>query len=368
MVPVVDFGSLVPWVALVAALIFFLWLDLHFFARGREPSFREAAWWSVGWLALSLLAAIPVLVLEGGSDAVTYTTVYLIERSLSLDNLFVFILLFAYFGVPYQHRPRLLFAGIVAALALRGIFILAGTELLERVHVLIYVLGALLIVLAYRIWAGVAENVDPDRNLMVRAVRKVYPVTGEFHGGRWFIHRDGRRWATPIFLCLAAIVFADIAFAIDSIPAAFAITRDPLLIWMGNVFALLGLRALFVLVESLIARFRYLDETIAVVLGLVGVKLLIEDIVKIGPVASLAGIAVAFAIGIGLSLRADSHDPDAEHKREERVEAMHEAALGLVDGSPAEEAGEAEQSGAGHDVDGREQARAEAVPDERHEN
>jgi tellurite resistance protein TerC len=368
MVPVVDLGSLVPWLALVAALIFFLWLDLHFFARGREPSFKEAAWWSVGWLALSLLAAVPVLLLEGSSDAVTYTTVYLIERSLSLDNLFVFILLFAYFGVPYEHRPRLLFVGIVAALVLRGIFILAGTELLERVHVLIYVLGALLIVLAYRIWRGVAENVDPDRNLMVRAVRKVYPVTGEFHGGRWFVRRDGRRWATPIFLCLAAIVFADIAFAIDSIPAAFAITRDPLLIWMGNVFALLGLRALFVLVESLIARFRYLDETIAVVLGLVGVKLLIEDIVKIGPVASLAGIAVAFAIGIGLSLRADSHDPDAEHRREERVEAMHEAALGVVDSSPAEETGEPEQSGAGHDVDGREQARAEAVPDERHEN
>ena len=170
-------------------------------------------------------------------------------------------------------------------------------------------LGALLIVLAYRIWRGVAENVDPDKNLMVRLVRKVYPVTSEFHGGRWFVKRDGRRWATPIFLCLAAIVFADIAFAIDSIPAAFAITRDPLLIWMGNVFALLGLRALFVLVESLIARFRYLDETIAVVLGLVGVKLLIEDLVKIGPVPSLAVIAVAFAIGIALSVRADRHDP-----------------------------------------------------------
>ena len=130
--------------------------------------------------------------------------------------------------------------------------------------------------LAYRIFQGVEENVDPDRNLMVRLVRKVWPVTSEFHGGRWFVRPKGehRTYATPLFLCLVAIVFADIAFAIDSIPAAFAITRDPLLIWMGNVFALLGLRALFVLVESLIARFRYLDETIAIVLGLVGVKLL----------------------------------------------------------------------------------------------
>jgi tellurite resistance protein TerC len=166
--------------------------------------------------------------------------------------------------------------------------------------------------------------VDPDRNLMVRLVRKIYPVTGEFHGGRWFVHKEGsrRRFATPIFLCLAAIVFADIAFAIDSIPAAFAITRDPLLIWMGNVFALLGLRALFVLVESLIARFRFLDETIAIVLGLVGVKLLIEDLVKIGPVESLVVIAIAFSIGIALSIRADRRDPDREQHQEERVASM----------------------------------------------
>jgi tellurite resistance protein TerC len=311
---------------LIVALFALLWVDLHFFARGREPSFREALIWSIGWFVLSLLAAIPVLLLEGGDDAVVYTTVYLIERSLSLDNLFVFLLLFSYFGVPYERRPRLLFWGIVAALVMRGVFILAGSELIEQFHVVIYILGAALIVLAYRIWRGVAENVDPDRNLMVRAVRRVYPVTGEFHGGRWFVIKDGRRYATPIFLCLAAIVFADIAFAIDSIPAAFAITRDPLLIWMGNVFALLGLRALFVLVESLVARFRYLDETIAVVLGLVGVKLLIEDIVKIGPLASLAGIAVAFTIGIALSIRGDRRDPDAELHRRQRVDAMQKGA------------------------------------------
>ncbi|MET0761874.1 MAG: TerC/Alx family metal homeostasis membrane protein [Thermoleophilaceae bacterium] len=344
---------------LLVALFFFLWLDLHFFARGREPSFKEAIWWSIGWLALSLLAAVPVLLLEGSEDAVLYTTVYLIERSLSLDNLFVFLLLFAYFGVPYERRPRLLFWGIVAALAMRGVFILAGVELIEQFHVVIYVLGAALIVLAYRIWQGVAENVDPDRNLMVRAVRKVFPVTSEFHGGHWFVKQNGTRHATPLFLCLAAIVFADLAFAIDSIPAAFAITRDPLLIWMGNVFALLGMRALFVLVESLIARFRYLDETIAIVLGLVGVKLLLEDLVEIGPLVSLAVIFVAFTIGILLSIRADRRDPHAEERREERVEQMRQGAefahderggddgddgddreaSGVVHSAPAEQAG-----------------------------
>jgi tellurite resistance protein TerC len=307
---------------LLVAVVFFLWLDLHFFARGREPSFKEAAWWSVGWLALSLLAAVPVLLLEGSEDAVLYSTVYLIERSLSLDNLFVFLILFSYFGVPYERRPRLLFWGIVAALAMRGIFILAGTELIEQFHVVIYVLGALLILLAYRIYRGVAENVDPDKNLMVRLVRRFFPVTDDFREGHWFVREDGRLHSTPLFLCLAAIVFADLAFAIDSIPAAFAITRDPLLIWMGNVFALLGMRALFVLVESLIARFRYLDETIAIVLGLVGVKLLIEDLVKVGPLVSLAVIAVAFTTGILLSIRADRRDPDADEKREQRIADM----------------------------------------------
>lgn len=322
--------SIAPWAGLVAALLVFLWLDLHFFARGREPDFREAAIWSIGWLVVSLLAAVLVFAFRGGEAAVLYTTVYLIERSLSLDNLFVFLLLFAYFGVPMERRARLLFWGIVAALVLRGIFILAGITLIEQFHVVVYLLGAALLVLAYRIFKGVDENVDPDKNLMVRLVRRCYPVTDDFREGHWFAKEGGKRYVTPLFLCLVAVVFADIAFAIDSIPAAFAITRDPFLIWMGNVFALLGLRALFVLVEGLIARFRYLDETIAVVLGVVGVKLLIEDVVKIGPLASLAIIAVLFTIGIVASLMADRNDPDSEEKREERAKRT----LGAEEGEP----------------------------------
>src|SRR4051794_11632936 len=235
MVRAVEHG-IAAWAVLVAALVFFLWLDLHFFARGREPSFREAAWWSVGWLVVSLLAAIPVLILRGADDAVTYTTVYLIERSLSLDNLFVFLLLFAYFGVPYVHRPRLLFFGIIAALALRGVFILLGTAVLEEFHFVVYLLGVGLLVLAYRVFRGVEESVDPDRNLMVRLVRRVWPVTGEFHGGRWFVRKEGARGpdATPIFLCLPGVVVADPAFAVDSIPAAFPLTRDPPFVLVGE--------------------------------------------------------------------------------------------------------------------------------------
>jgi tellurite resistance protein TerC len=314
----VDLTAIAPYAGLIAALIFFLWLDLHFFARGREPNFKEAIWWSIGWLVLSLLAALVVLVLEDGEHAVLYTTVYLIERSLSLDNLFVFLLLFTYFGVPARFRARLLFWGIVAALAMRGAAILGGVTLIEQFHFVVYVLGATLLVLAYRILRGVDDNVDPDRNVLVRAARRLFPVTDGFREGHWFSREAGRLHATPLFLCFAALAAADVAFAVDSIPAAFAITRDSAIIWMGNAFALLGLRALFVLVEGLIARFRYLDETIAVVLAMVAVKLLIEDVVKIGPVASLAGVAVAFAIGIGASLAADRRDPDSAAKREAR--------------------------------------------------
>src|SRR3954449_12373545 len=288
-----------PWIVLSAALVAFLWIDLKLFARDREPSFREAALWSVGWLALSLVAALVIWPLRGGEDAAEYLTVYLVERSLSLDNLFVLLMLFAYFAVPQAQRPRLLFWGIVAALAMRGVAILGGVALIEQFHFVVYVLGATLLVLAYKIFEGSGEEPDPSRNFAVRALRRLMPS------------------ATPFAICLGAIVLADIAFAIDSIPAAFGITRDPFVIWMGNVFALLGLRALFVLVEGLARRFRYLDETIAVVLAIVGVKLLIEDIVKIGPLPSLAIIGVAFAVGIGLSLRKEEDEPEHEVQRKE---------------------------------------------------
>ena len=317
-------SDLLPVSALCVALVVFLWLDLKLFARGREPSFREGLLWSIGWLVVSLLAALVVLAFRGPEDAITYTTVYLIERSLSLDNLFVFLLLFAYFGVPMEHRPRLLFWGIVAALALRGLAILGGVALIEQFHFVIYILGVTLLVLAYRIFRGVADNVDPDKNMFVRLVRRVFPVTGEYHGPHWFVNIGGQRHVTPLFLCLAAIVFADIAFAIDSIPAAFGITRDPLLIWMGNVFALLGLRALFVLMESLVARFRYLDETIAIVWAVVAVKLLIEDIYKVSPVANLVAVLALLAGGIVASVMADRRDarhgrPPDEGQRQARL-------------------------------------------------
>jgi tellurite resistance protein TerC len=196
----------------------------------------------------------------------------------------------------------------VAALALRGLAILGGVALIESFHFVVYVLGVMLLILAYRVYRGVEESVDPANNLFVRWVRRVFPVTDSYHGSKWFLRIRGRMHTTPLFLCLAAIVFADIAFAIDSIPAAFGITRDPLLIWMGNVFALLGLRALFILVEGLIRRFRYLDETIAVVLGVVAVKLLLEDVYELPPVGSLVLVLALLTGGMILSLIAERRD------------------------------------------------------------
>jgi len=314
--PVVPafFSGPLPWLILAGFTVLCLVIDLKLFAPGREPTWREGVAWSIGWLVVSMLAAVVVLALSNTEDAITFTTVYFIERTLSLDNLFVFLLLFSYFGVPQELRARLLFWGIAFALVLRGLAILGGVALIEQFHFVIYLLGLGLLILAYRVLKGVGENVDPDKNLMVRLVRKFFPVSSDYHGPHWFTKISEKRHATPLFLCLAAMVAADIAFAIDSIPAAFAITRDSVLIWMGNVFALLGLRALFVLVEWLIARFRYLDETIAVVLALVGVKILLEDVYKLGPIASLGVVGLCFAVGIIASLIADKRDPDGRNK------------------------------------------------------
>src|SRR5919199_3414340 len=300
---------------LIAIVVALLLVDLLLFARGREPTFRESVVWSLGWLVLGLAVALPLWAIDNGDGAINYVTVYLIERTLSLDNLFVFLLIFGAFGVPQEHRGKLLFWGIALALVMRGLAILVGVELIERFHWVVYVLGATLLYLAWRILRGAHEDMDPGQGRTARVVRRVLPVGEHYHGARFFVREGGRRVATPMLLALAGVVAADIAFAVDSIPAAFAITTDAFAIWEANAFALMGLRALFALVEGLVRRFRYLDETIAVVLGLVGVKLLIEDLYKVGPVLSLMLVLVAFAVGIGLSVLGDRRDPEGAAER-----------------------------------------------------
>lgn len=299
----------IPFVIVVVGAL--LLVDLLLFSRKREPTFRESVMWSIGWLVLGLLVTIPVALLSSSEDGVNYATVYLIERTLSLDNLVVFLLIFGYFAVPQRERGVLLFWGIVLALAMRGVAIVVGVELIERFHVVLYLLGVTLLFLAYRMWKGSATHVDPDRNPLVRIVRRFYPV-GDYEGSHFSVRRDGRRMLTPLALALVSVVAADIVFALDSVPAAFAITDDALVIWAANGFALLGLRALFVLVEELIRRFRYLNQTVAIVLGVVALKLLIADLWKVPALVSLVIVVGLFAGGILLSVIVDRRADDGE--------------------------------------------------------
>ncbi len=305
MAPVAVLGSnpiaISTIVVTVGALLL---LEFLIFSSDEDPTFRQSVYWSLAWLVLGLVVAVPIALTQSPSEGVTYVTVYLIERTLSLDNLVVFLLIFGYFAVPQEPRRKLLLVGIVLALAMRGVVIVLGIGLLETFHFVIYLLGALLILLAWRMWKGDLEHQDPGDSPAVRLVRRFFPVVG-FEGNKFLVRRDGRRSATPLLLALASIVAADIAFAIDSIPAAFAITSDPLVIWAANGFALLGLRALFVLVEHLTRRFRYLNQTIAAVLGVVAIKLLISGVWKMPPVASLGIVLALFTVGIVVSLRAE---------------------------------------------------------------
>jgi tellurite resistance protein TerC len=293
--------------AAAAVVLAGLGLELRLFSRGREPRRLEAIAWSVGWLLLAVAVAAAIAL--SGGPAGEWTTVYLIERSLSLDNVFLFSLLLAYFLVPPELRGRVIVIGIAGALLLRAIAIAAGVALIESVEAVVYVFGALLLYVAYRAFRGAPEQSDPSANPVLRLVRRTLSITDDFRGRRLFVREGGRLFGTPLLLVVVAIIIADIAFAVDSIPAAFAVTRDPVVIWTANAFALLGLGSLLVIVELLVRRLRYLDETIAVILGFVGIKILAADLVHISDLGSLAIIAALLAGGTVASLVADRLDP-----------------------------------------------------------
>jgi tellurite resistance protein TerC len=282
-------------------------VELMLFAPRRQPRRREAVAWSIGWVVLA--AAIAVGIALAGGPAGEWTTVYLIERSLSLDNVFLFTLLLAYFTVPAELRGTVVLIGIAGALVLRGVAIVGGLALIEAVEWVVYVFGVLLLYVAYRAFRGTADETDPAANPVLRFVRRVLPTTDGFRGRRLIVREGGRRYGTPLLLSTVGIVVADIAFAVDSIPAALAVTRDAGVIWTANAFALLGLGALLALVEILVRRFRYLGRTVAIVLAFVGLKILAEDLVAVSDLASLAIIAALIAIGIAASLVADRIDP-----------------------------------------------------------
>ena len=282
-------------------------VELRLFAPGREPRRGEAIAWSVGWVLVALAVAAGIALAGGPSGE--WTTVYLIERSLSLDNIFLFTLLLAYFAVPLELRSYVVLIGIAGALVLRGVAITGGLALIDAFSWVVYLFGVLLLYVAYRAFRGLADEIDPAENRALRFVRRVIPTTDSFRGRRLFVREEGRRYGTPLLLAAVGIIAADIAFAVDSIPAAFAVTRDPGVIWTANAFALLGLGALLALIEILVRRFRYLGRTVALILGFVGLKILAADLVHISDLASLAVIGGLIAAGVVASLAADRLDP-----------------------------------------------------------
>ena len=276
-------------------------VDLLVFHReAHEVRVREAATWSLIWIALALLFGAGVYKFMGRDAGLEYFAGYLIEKALSVDNIFVFVLIFTFFRVPARYQHRVLFWGILGALVMRGVMIAAGAYLIQQFHWVIYVFGAFLVFTGVRMAMHSEHDLDPESSLVNRLIRRVVPVTNEYHGQRFFVrdqaaHRS-RLVATPLFIVLVLVETTDLIFAVDSIPAIFAVTEEPFIVYSSNVFAILGLRALYFLLGDVIRRFHYLKVGLSVVLVFVGLKMLAADVYKVPIGVSLAVIALVLGV------------------------------------------------------------------------
>ena len=295
--------TLLPWVLFNVFVLGLLALDLGVFHRkAHVVGLREAAVWSAVWIALALAFSAGVFYFGGSQKGAEFLTGYLIEKSLSVDNIFVFVLLFTYFAVPPQYQHRVLFWGILGALVMRGTMIVAGAALLEVFHWIIYVFGGVIIVSGLKMLRQKHEELHPERNPVVRLVRRFFPVTGEYHGQRFFTRTAGRLVLTPLAIVLLIVETTDLIFAVDSIPAIFAITRDPFIVYTSNVFAILGLRALYFLLAGVVRHFVYLKAGLSAILVWVGTKMLLTDVFKVPTALSLGVIAAILMVAIVASL------------------------------------------------------------------
>ncbi len=298
------------WLGFTILVVGLLVLDLGVLnRRAHVLTFKEALSWSLGLITLAHLFGLFVLWREGPHPALEYYTGYLIELSLSVDNLFVFILIFQYFAVPAEAQPKVLKWGILGAIVMRFLMIALGALLLERFHWIIYVFGGILVVTGIRMASQKETHIEPERNPIVRLARKVLPFTSAYNGTSFFCRNVlGKRLATPLLLVLIVVEWSDLVFAIDSIPAIFAITRDPFLVYSSNVFAILGLRALFFVLAGMIDKFVYLKPGVAVILVFVGLKMLSSQWLKIPTVLSLLVIVAILAAAVALSLRRSARE------------------------------------------------------------
>ncbi len=296
-------GSPLLWAGFLAFVLAMLAVDLGVFHRkAHVVGLREAGLWSAAWVALAGLFAAGVYAGFGPQRALEFTTGYLVEKALAVDNLFVFVVVFAAFGVPALHQHRVLVWGVLGALILRAAFILAGGAFLQRFHWAIYVFGGLLVLTGVKLLAQRSHEVHPERNPVVRAFQRVFPVTHELQGDRFIVRQGGRRVATPLLLALLAIEVTDVVFAVDSIPAIFAVTLDPFIVFTSHIFAILGLRSMYFLLAGVVHRFVYLKVGLALVLVFVGAKMLVADVWKVPVAASLGVIAAVLAASIVASL------------------------------------------------------------------
>lgn len=300
------------WGAFLGAIAVMLLLDLFVLHRdAHEISTREAVVTSTIWIAIGLGFSLVVWWGLGSAAATQYLTGYVIEKSLSVDNVFVWAVIFSYFSVPRAYQHRVLFWGIFGALVLRAIFVFAGVALLEAFDWVLYVFGAFLIVTAVRVARHSGDEIHPERNPVLRLVRRIVPVSSEYHGQKMFVREAGRRLATPLFIVLVLIEATDVVFAVDSVPAILAVSRDQFIVFSSNALAILGLRALYFLLSAAADRLVYLNVGLGVILFYVGVKMLISEWYHVPTLLSLGVIAVVLTITVLVSLRASSRPQES---------------------------------------------------------
>jgi len=292
------------WILFNAFVLLMLALDLGVFNRkAHEISLKEALTWTFVWVFLAMVFNAIIFYWRGQQQALEFFTGYLVEKALSIDNIFVFIMIFTYFQVPSKYQHKVLFWGIIGALIMRVIFIFAGVALIEKFHFTIYIFGALLIFTGYKMFYHNNAKIEPDKNPVIRFFKKFMPVTPNLHEDKFFVKLSGKQFATPLFLVLILIETTDLIFAVDSIPAILAITQDQFIVYTSNVFAILGLRSLYFALAGVVHRFWLLSYGLAVVLVFVGTKMLLIDVYKIPIEWSLVFIATTIAGSILLSLR-----------------------------------------------------------------
>ncbi|MFE5485505.1 TerC family protein [Streptomyces sp. NPDC056527] len=298
------------WIAFAAAVLVSLAVDLLAHREAHVIGFREAAVWSGMWISLALVFGGVVFVVVGTQAGVEYTTAWLLEKSLSVDNLFVFALIFGYFKVPRAYQHRVLFLGVLGALVFRGLFLAAGVAVVSRFTAVLYVFAAILFYSTYKILNEEDNSFDPGRSIAVRLLRKVMPVRDDYVGTKFFVKEAGKRVATPLLAVVAAIEAADLVFAVDSVPAVLAVSSDAFIVYSSNAFAILGLRALYFMLAGMLDRFHYLGKGLALILAFIGVKLALQAshklispaVPEIPSPVSLGVIVVVLAVSVALSL------------------------------------------------------------------